>query len=378
MALPIPHLDEQHSAFLSRCSDSLVDLEDVETRASVCERQWAKKRMKQHRFSLLLSPILSSEEFTTDTGIPAETFRKDILHIGTFADFEITPKVFDKMLANFRKWERKGLAVPLVSHHDAKDNPKDFLGYLTDLEVDGDRLIGTFTVRGAAALETVKRINQVSIEFFERGYVDQFGEEYSNVLTRVALTPTPVIAKQQGFKGQYSMLNQKELSRIARLLGEDCTGEDAFDKLEAKFSNQTTEDYQAKYELSLKQIKQLESQVVPAAPVEVVEQWVQIAEQKLSRLVNDAQIPSGVADKIRGHFFGTESERNVKYLSARGKETPEVIRLLEILAELPQMVSFGQKTRSQTRVLSDGNRGKNEDDVNPETFNAMLKMAGVR
>ena len=366
MPIPIPHLQEDKQEFLSRCSGALeTEFSDSDQRLSVCSRQWSKKRSKQHRFSLLLSPVLDAAEFTAETDIPAQDFRKEVMRVGKYStpDRAITPQTLKRIVKNFRRFEAKGLAVPFVSHHEAGDNPRDFLGYVIDMDIEGDSLFATFSVRGLEQIQTVHRVNQVSIELWKE-LEDQDGEKFKDVVTRIALTPMPAVNGQEGFSitpfnyEEHSMLNQKELSRLAVLIGDDeITSDNALDKLEAKFSTvKGGDDLQEKYDLAVKSLDQAKQHIPPQVDEELAEEKADFYCQRFSRLVERGVMSGDMAEKFQAAFIGEQGNRNTALLFSRKGTQSLVKKLLDLLEDMSPVVEFGQRSRPQTGILSDNGR----------------------
>lgn len=141
------------------------------------------------------NPFLpTSSEFQDSAGIVSRSFRKSLISNGTYvhpsADWtlDVDSARLTSWADNFRRMQANGVSVPLVSSHDAKDNPNDFLGYVVDMYVDDDGwLSGTVNLRGAKSIEDAQRVGQISVEI-EKGFKDGKGELYGEAISRVAWT----------------------------------------------------------------------------------------------------------------------------------------------------------------------------------------------
>lgn len=338
------------------------------------------------------NPFLpTSSEFQDSTGIVSRNFRTSLISNGTYIHpsanwtLDVDTERLSSWADTFKKMQSNGVSVPLVSSHDAKDSPEDFLGYVTDMYVDDSGgLSGTVNLRGSKAIEDAQRVSQVSIEL-EEGFRDGKGVSYGEAISRVALTPNPVVPNQGGFeaiaasrlqtltlsRGKEHMLNQKDLSRIAALLGdENITSDDALDKLEAKIAEfNSTEELQTKLTASLKQVETLKASSIPTNSNEVLTDRAELYKEQLSALVSGGQIT-----KAESEYWAESGLTNKVLMSARDGEQPDMKKILSVLKDRPAIVEFGTKTGSQSAVLDSkvDNGGFNQ-----EIHNEMLQMAGV-
>ena len=135
---------------------------------------------------------------------PARRFEKELIRVGTWVHptkgftLEVTPRRMRDWLEAFRRMQAAGLKVPLPFGHSY--DPRDNAGFLEDLRLEGNRLVGVLAVvRPEDARRIGTTIRDVSI-CINPDFVDARGNRYGEVIEHVALTNYPIVEGQADFR----------------------------------------------------------------------------------------------------------------------------------------------------------------------------------
>jgi len=133
----------------------------------------------------------------------AHRFEKELIREGTWVHptkqftFRVTPKRMQVWLKAFARMKAAGLKVPLPFGHSC--DPRDNAGFLEDLRVEGNRLIGVLAVARAEDAERIgATIRDVSV-CVNPNFVDAHGNRLGEVIEHVALTNYPMVEGQPNF-----------------------------------------------------------------------------------------------------------------------------------------------------------------------------------
>ena len=137
-----------------------------------------------------------------EDGSIVKRFTKELIKVGSYVkesddiDFEITAETLKHWVATFGLMKTNGIKVPIPEGHtyDADKNR----GYLIELEIKKDALIGTIELIGQDAVELATR-NDVSI-FSPPEWIDGKGNKYTRPIIHVAITSYPVIPGLKEFE----------------------------------------------------------------------------------------------------------------------------------------------------------------------------------
>src|SRR5574343_670368 len=140
-----------------------------------------------------------------DGGPRRRRYRKDLVRVGQFfkaADdlaFSITADTLNHWSQTYRDMRAAGRKVPVVKTHFSEhgaafseDDADANRGWLEDLFVDGDRLVGIVDLHGPEA-ETLAACNDVSI-YVPTQYEDDQRRVFKQPIMHIALTAKPVIS----------------------------------------------------------------------------------------------------------------------------------------------------------------------------------------
>ena len=133
-------------------------------------------------------------------GEPVRYVWKDIARPGTFdarnvnggwSELSIDEAREDRFLRTFQEMKKDGVDVPIPEDHSG--GARKNMGFLIDMRRTGNRLEGLMQLIGEDAHRTAAR-NRVSPKIVPTAYVGQ--KTYTDAIAHVALTPTPVITRQ--------------------------------------------------------------------------------------------------------------------------------------------------------------------------------------
>jgi len=145
-----------------------------------------------------LEPIGDREE--TEAGEPVQRFRARLLRPGTFTHptagwtLDVDAPRLDRLRGAADAMLSAGVTIPFISEHFTTD-ARDTLGYVDALAVHDDWLVAEGEFIGEDAIRAATR-NYVSVEI-EEDVKDGDGNEFGEAITRIALTPSPVVTGQR-------------------------------------------------------------------------------------------------------------------------------------------------------------------------------------
>ena len=147
-------------------------------------------------------------------------FRKEILRVGhyikesTEQEFDITIDVLNHLVETFGLWVAGGNRVSIPLGHERAHLPEFNRGWVESLFIEGNALFAIMELSDPKLALTTDVSVCIDSEF-----TDGHGTKYSNVLTHVALTTSPVVGGLSNFvklslsKGANSMSILKKLAK---------------------------------------------------------------------------------------------------------------------------------------------------------------------
>ena len=158
----------------------------------------------------------------TLSGSGLTKYRKELIKVGKFVkdsvglSFEVTRETLNHWADTFHRWITNGLKVAVPLGHGAADNPEKNAGWVLDMKVEGDSLIGIMELADPGLALTTDVSIYVPAEF-----VDGHGEKYIQPIQHVALCANPVIPGLKGFKELSLSLGDVTMDKkkLAKLLG---------------------------------------------------------------------------------------------------------------------------------------------------------------
>jgi len=148
------------------------------------------------------SPSAAREDAPPGAGVP-HCFEKELIREGAWVHptkkftFRVTPGRMRGWLKTFARMKAGGLKVPLPFGHSY--DPRDNAGFLEDLRLEGNRLIGVLAVARPEDAERVgTTIRDVSV-CVNPNFVDAHGNRFGEAIEHVALTNYPMVEGQPNF-----------------------------------------------------------------------------------------------------------------------------------------------------------------------------------
>lgn len=272
-----------------------------------------------------------------------QTFAKEVMRVGEFVGakqgddtpFTITNMTLDRWVKQFDQMKANGVEVPIPSGHEAGGDPLKNLGYVRSLYRDGGSLFAQMEMIGQDALDAARR-NNVSIHT-ELDFVDCDGNQYSDPITHIALTPNPVVTNLRDFvpiaasrrRKQSQENGTMDLKKIGLTLGikEPLTDANAEQLILARGKSlaQVAKEGEAKVTELTTQLTAAREQLkktgdVPPTPdPQLVSLAADNKKMKLHALVEAGRITPAVADKLAIAYVGDGDTKVLELsLSRRG------------------------------------------------------------
>lgn len=164
---------------------------------------------KNYTFSLTNSPAgikKGSKKLTRYT--------KELIKVGKYVKdsvglaFEVTQDTLVHWRDTFKCWIENGLKVPIPLGHAAADDPEKNQGWVREMFIEGDALMGVLELADPKLALTTDVSIYVPCEF-----VDGHGNEYVQPITHVALCTNPVIPGLKDFEKLSLSLGDKQMDK---------------------------------------------------------------------------------------------------------------------------------------------------------------------
>jgi hypothetical protein len=301
-------------------------------------------RFKLHAPNLFADSAVSpSDDLPAEiAGQPASYFWKDVIHAGNYVhpnrDFSLGvdcdrlnrwAEVGERMLSS-------GVAIPINCDHS--DAARDVVGYVKQFKLDGDRLLALCQFIGdQAALLAARNLVSVGIDpDFTDGEARQWGE----AIVHLALTPTPVVPRQDEFVlaepgGRGAVLRDpaepeaentlsgqmpngdaelvaiactgEQLAKLSELLGDEVDAGSCVDRVIARLqSNSQSTDLKAELAASRQEVLQLSARVPPAMPWEAQEAIAESVAAKFDAAVERGSLSPAARDRLIEVLIGSD------------------------------------------------------------------------
>lgn len=167
------------------------------------------------------SPFLALAAAETVEGTPRRRFAKELIRCGLYykaadnLEFEVTPDTLVHWRNTFQAMKAAGIRVPMPATHERSGDPDANRGYIDDLVIDGDSLIGIATMIGKDGIDAAAR-SDVSI-FSPPYYVDDQKRRWERPIMHVALTTEPVVSGLRDFVPIAASRNAQETAMIEQI-----------------------------------------------------------------------------------------------------------------------------------------------------------------
>lgn len=126
-----------------------------------------------------------------------QRFRKRLIGIGHFVkpadniEFDVTRRTLEHFAEQFRRMKANGVQVPVPDGHKNAGSADHNRGYVEDMFIEGDSLVGVLRMIGPDAIAAAQRCD-VSI-FAPPVLIDGRGNRYERPIEHVALCTDPVV-----------------------------------------------------------------------------------------------------------------------------------------------------------------------------------------
>ncbi len=369
--------------------------------------------------ALTSDPALAINSQAESKGIPSRRFRKELIRTGQFCkqsegvEFQVDQRTLEHWAATFSQMRSRGVKVPVPSGHDKAGDPGANNGWVHEMFVEGDRLVGVLELIGDEALR-LAGTSDVSI-FTLPEYADSLHNEYKWPILHVALCTDPVIPGLGDFvpiaasKGQtpanVPVLRLQEMT-MPEFDPNAVAAAGAGDPIKEAFKTKIMEavdDDSLDMKATLSRIKEilqaqekamglLSDKPKPTEPVAgPPEPGVVAASQtgqpdpmllklsaenygmKLSALVEAGKITSKVRDQLAEKLLGPENKALA--LSLSNGSTSHIDNMLEAFAANDPVV-LKEHTGGQLLALSNPNAGAKPLDAKTKKY--MAEQAGVK
>jgi len=146
---------------------------------------------------------MSTGEAAAGARLACGRFEKELLRVGRWIHpakklvVDVTRERLSRWAENFRRMLAKGIRVPVPYGHSY--DPRDNAGFVTDMRVEGDSLVGVLEIprdEDAARVGSVATDVSVSVN---PSFVDGEGDSFGEVIEHVAITNYPVVSGQANF-----------------------------------------------------------------------------------------------------------------------------------------------------------------------------------
>ncbi|MEM7227249.1 MAG: hypothetical protein AAF432_00395 [Planctomycetota bacterium] len=278
-----------------------------------------------------------------DNGSPVQSFEAVLLreekltHPNDGWTLDVTGERMEQYRDRANRMLGARMQIPVVDEHFAT-SAKSTMGYMKGIDVRDGSLVARLDMVGEDAIAAANR-NFVSVEI-EPDVADSSGTEFGEAITRIALTPEPVvrgqdrIAASRTAKGRDVRIlplstkgsDMDILKKIGEAAGIDgLTEENAVEKLtpviagskkasdlesQLKDRDDTIESLKAKVEAGPKNDK-------PEVDEDAVEDRAEDLQDRLDSLVTDGQIDPATSEKLAASLLGKKGSRNTIALSTR-------------------------------------------------------------
>lgn len=311
-------------------------------------------------FTLQLQTFPAVDISASDSGLMR--YRKELIKVGKYIkssvglSFAVTHDTLRHWVTTFDRWIKNGNKVPIPLGHAAADKPAENQGWVRDMFIEGDALIGILELTDPELALTT----DVSI-YVPAEHIDGFGNVYVQPIQHVALCVNPVIPGLKGFQQLSLSLGDSEMDKkkLAKLLG---LAEDADEAAIIVAIQKKADDVPDPAEVVL-------SQTTKASPI--VKLVAKNRDIEVSALVTAGLLTPAAKTAIEEQYMKPEALS----VSLSGGYDDGFDFLMKILAE-NKPVTLGEKTKAQLLEL-ENTRAKGEANPIKADVERRRKEAGL-
>jgi len=355
----------------------------------------AKKWLKEHdKKPTLFEPAAKSASLGSLLYMPnsatgravraaqSNVYLKELIHVGKFRRpdtgdvYDIKEKQLESWAETFARMRGNGLKIPIPLTHKEADNPDHNRGWVREMFVDTNRLMGILELNDEDP-DRLAANSDVSI-FCPQEFIDSQGNVYEQPITHIALVTDPLIPGLKGFvpvaasQGQvnipiYTFEKEKnmDMKELQKVLGsEEEPTEETLPGLIAaslKGLQDKNGELEKKLKAAKKEDKKEDKTVVAFAP-EPDPELIRLSREnrlmKLGTLVANSRITPAVEKKLRLAFIG-EDDTALKAALKQGDG--QFFDTIMAALEDNDPVKLREQTGPQIMTLSKQGEGKRLD-----------------
>lgn len=304
-----------------------------------------------------------------EDGVPRAKFRKTLIKKGQYVkdsenlEFTVSDGTLKHWATQFKRMTENGVRVPIPATHDGEGDPDKNRGYVVDMRVEGDELVGTCEMIGEDAITAAAR-SDVSISS-PSTFVDGKGERYDRPIVHVAMVTDPVVPGLGEFvpiAASRRRVKTMDWTKIKEKMGIDVEITDAnaeelilshVDKVDKELK-ELKEQHEAltkkAEELKVELSKGSNGAVRKAVDPLLVKMTAENISNKFDGLVRAGHVTPAVKDKLTSIFVG-EGEPTALEASMKSVEDPtKVIDQVVEALKSNDPVRLGELTGPQSDV----------------------------
>jgi hypothetical protein len=358
-------------------------------------------------FSLALEPVaaLSVSGIKIIEGVPHGFFKKDILRVGEYTHptegwkLSVTTEKLKAYKDAFDRMCLNGVKVESPIDHSA--SAADNLGYVNEMFIEPDAdgvptLYGIHEFIGQKSIDTAMKCPRVSATI-HRAFKDGKGVEYGEAIINSSVVQQPIVPGQGDFipvsiaasvygaaskipvlcfnlSGANEM-NEKLLAEIQALLGvtEPLTELTVVDAISAKMKAIAADAETVKAEAD-KKMSAIPAKLDP----NITAQLVELAEQKLSMLVEKGKITPAVQKELATILIGEQGSRNEICLSFGSDGKKSMLSLVVDALAKNDVIELGTKTGIQSMHRTETDASVKELDDTTKKMAGMVNPASAK
>jgi hypothetical protein len=281
-------------------------------------------------------------------GQPVEYRRKEVSINGRVLQdvkgrpFPITKDRLDKWVSHFNQMQANGMRVPIQNKH-FDVTADDTRGYVVKLERDGERLYAVEQLIGPDAILAASR-NDQSV-FIDVNVRDDRGNVYDEAITHIAFTATPQVTGLSGYakvaasrgavvdavvlhqatpQHRSFSMNAELSKKLREKLGvaSDVADEQLAEQVGARFlaDAETLATVTRERDTAVAASRQQPAPVAASMDPATLADRHEIATDKINLAVAKGDLPSVIAEKLKGAISGTDG-KPVPAAMSRGDAT---------------------------------------------------------
>lgn len=314
---------------------------------------------------------------TGAAGSPTRRFLKDLIRVGDYTHptrgwhLQVTSDRLRKWEARFKAARAAGVDLEVTVDHSQK--AQDIVGYLTDVYVEGTRLMGVHEFSDDQSAQLAARCKNVSVEI-DPDFIDGKGNHYGEMIVKSSLVQSPIVPGQTPFERlaashgdpdnephhlwlaaelttRNHLMNAQLLLALSTILGREIKAEDDH----AALANDLTAAWNTKQSDAPDEAKKLAKE--PASP-EAESLRRQVRELARASTITGVKslagkIPAALLPRLEHVLAGSDALPSALCMSHAGDASPPpASAVIAVLSELPDLAELKQFSRNQTSEVA--------------------------